>query len=95
MDNFISLRFLEFRNFIASFKHHSTNRGYIANIILLKSKSYYYYIHDNCFFEQMLDQKVFFFKMLVHGVAKGVNPVKQIQLGDDLKNPWIMFDIMS
>jgi hypothetical protein len=32
----------------------------------------------------MLNQKVFFFKMLVDGVAKGVNLVKQIQLGGDL-----------
>jgi hypothetical protein len=43
----------------------------------------------------MLNQKVFFFKMLVDGVAKGVNLVKQMQLGGDLENPWIMFDIMS
>jgi hypothetical protein len=56
----------------------------IENIILLKSNSCYYYIQNNCFFEQLLNQKVFFFKMLVDGVAKGVNPIKQIQLGGDL-----------
>jgi hypothetical protein len=33
----------------------------------------------------MLNQKVFFFKMSVDGVAKGVNPIKQIQLGGDLE----------
>jgi hypothetical protein len=32
-------------------------------------------------------KKFFFFKMLVDGVAKGVNPVKQMQLGGDLENP--------
>jgi hypothetical protein len=43
----------------------------------------------------MLNQKVFFFNMLVDGVAKGVNPVKQMQLGDDSENLWILFHIMS
>jgi hypothetical protein len=86
---------LEFRNLIASFKHHSTNRGYIDNILLLKPKSCYAYIKDGYFLEQMLNQKVFFFNMLVDGVAKGVNLVKQMQLGGDSENLWIMFHIMS
>ncbi len=95
MDNFMPLCFLEFRNLIASFKHHYANRGYIDNILLLKPKSCYDYIQDGCFLEQMLNQKVFFFDMLVDGVAKGVNPIKQMQLGGDSENLWIMFPIMS
>ncbi len=85
-------------NFVISL-HHSNTILPIEDILItffcLKPKSCYDYIQDGYFLEQMLNQKVFFFNMLVDGVAKGVNPVKQMQLGDDSENLWILFHIMS
>jgi hypothetical protein len=44
-------------------------------ILLLKSKSPYDYIQDNCFLRQMVGQKVFLFKMSLYGPTCGVDLV--------------------
>lgn len=49
MDKFIPLKSSNIFNFITSFKHYPTNRGYIDNILLLKFRSHYNYIQYNCF----------------------------------------------
>ncbi len=74
------------------FMHHPINRGYIDNIFLFKSKNRYNYTQDNCFLRQFSNQKVFLFKMSIDGVANSVDLVRQMQLGGDLENAWIMFD---
>ncbi len=58
MDNFMPLCFPNICNFIALFKRRLINNGYIDNIILLKSKSCYNYIKDNCFLGQFSNQNV-------------------------------------
>jgi len=77
----------DIHNFIASFKHHFFNRGYIDNILLLKSKSHYDYIKDDCFLDICQ-----IFKMCIDGVASGVTLVKKMQPSGDLENVWIIFD---
>ncbi len=62
MDNFMPLCFPNICNIVVLFKHHPTNRGYIDNIFLFKSKNRYNYIQDNCFLRQVSNQKVFLFK---------------------------------
>jgi hypothetical protein len=49
------------------------------------------YIHANVFLYQGKD-KVYVFKMLVDGPGSGVDLVKRMQLGGDLKNAWLIFD---
>jgi len=49
MNKFMPLCFPNICNLIASFKPHPPNKSYIDNILLLKSKSHYNYIQDNCF----------------------------------------------
>jgi len=44
MHNFAPLWFPNICNLITSFKHYPTNRWYIDNILLLKSKNHYNYI---------------------------------------------------
>jgi hypothetical protein len=46
---------------VAAFKHHAS-RGYIDNILELKSKSHYDYIQEHCFLGQVVGQKVFHFQ---------------------------------
>jgi len=62
------------------------------NIPLLKSKNPYDYIQNNCFLGQMVGQKVFMFKMLIYGLASGVDLVRCMQPSGDLYNCWLMFD---
>ncbi len=76
MDNSMPLCFPNICNLVVLFKCHPTNRGYIDNILLFKSKSSYNYIQNNCFFRQFSNQKVFLFKMSIDGVANGVDLVK-------------------
>jgi hypothetical protein len=49
MDKFIPLKSSNIFNFITSFRHYPTNRGYIDNILLLEFRSHYNYIQYNCF----------------------------------------------
>jgi hypothetical protein len=44
--------FSQCQKFVASFKHHLGNKGYIFNTLALKANSGYDYIQDNCFIEQ-------------------------------------------
>jgi hypothetical protein len=44
--------FSQCQKFVASFKHHLCNKGYIFSTLALKANSGYDYIQDNCFIEQ-------------------------------------------
>jgi hypothetical protein len=60
-------------------KHNAGTRNPIDNILFFKSNSRYDYIHDGCFFRQMVRQKVFLFKMLFYGPTSGVDLVRHMQ----------------
>jgi len=49
MDKFTTLCFPNIRNLVTLFKHHLDNKRYIDNILALKFRSVYDYIHDNSF----------------------------------------------
>jgi hypothetical protein len=75
----IQNKFCEFsypnvHNLVVSFKCHSGG-GYIDNILELKCKSQYDYIHECCFSRQVHGQKVFIIKMSINGLKNGVNLV--------------------
>jgi hypothetical protein len=46
------------------------------NIFFLKLKNPYDYIQDSCFLGQMVGQKVFLFKISLHGSTNGVDLVR-------------------
>jgi hypothetical protein len=50
------------------------------------------YIQYSCFLGQHAREKMFLFKMFVHGNGSGCESVKHMQLGANLQTTWIMFD---
>ena len=64
------------------------------SIMALKDYSGFKFIHDNKFPSQSKD-KVFVFKMSVDRLGSGVDLVKRMQLGGDLQDCWIMFDLVK
>jgi hypothetical protein len=48
------------------------------SIIALKVSNGYDYIHDNCFLGQQIGEKVFLFKMFMHGDGSGYDLMKHI-----------------
>jgi hypothetical protein len=83
MDKFITL--------VASFKHWPRNRGYVSSIFAFKANSGYYFIQDH-FLGQQTGEKMFLFKMPMHGDGNYCDLVKQMQPRGDLQTTWIMFD---
>jgi hypothetical protein len=92
MDKFSILASPNCRNFVSDSKRfvHS-GMSTMDNIIALKDHSGFKYVHDRGFREQSKD-KVFVFKMSVDLPGSGVDLVKCIHVGGDMKNLWIMFD---
>jgi hypothetical protein len=43
----------------------------------------------------MVGQKMFMFKMLLYGLASGVDLVRCMQPSGDLQNCWLMFDFVK
>jgi hypothetical protein len=66
MDKFITLFSSNIRNLVASFKHWPRNRGYVSSIFAFKANSGYYFIQDH-FLGQQTGEKIFLFKMPMHG----------------------------
>jgi hypothetical protein len=62
------------------------------SILTSKAFSPYDYIQDNCVLGQQIGQKVYHFKLLVEGDNCGIHLTRQMQLGGDLENTWMMFD---
>jgi hypothetical protein len=60
MDKFTTLCSPNVKNLMASFKHLLIARGFIDNILILKSKSPYDYIQDSCFLGQLSRKKCSF-----------------------------------
>jgi hypothetical protein len=77
---------------IASLKHCHGNLGSIDCILKLKALFSYNYIQNNCFFSQLVGQKVYLFKIFVDGVVFKFDLVWQTQPGDDMQNAWMMFN---
>ncbi len=77
--------FSQCQKFVASFKHHLGNKGYIFNTLALKANSGYDYIQDNCFIEQQLGEKKFMFKMSMDGGGSKCDLMKQMKPGNDLQ----------
>ncbi len=76
-DNFSELSLPNVCN-LTTFFQHCLGGGYIDSSLELKSRSQYDYIHECCFPGQVLEQKVFIFKMLINGVGSGTNLVTQM-----------------
>jgi len=76
MDKFIEFYFPNIRNLISSLKHRPRNQGYLFNILGLKYKSGYGYIHDNCFIDQQFGEKMSSFNMFMHRDPNGWDLVK-------------------
>jgi hypothetical protein len=56
-NKFQPMCYLNIQNLIPSFKHNASTKGFVDNIIFLKSKNPYDYIQENCFHGQMVGQK--------------------------------------
>ncbi len=67
MDKFLALSSPNVWNLVISFKHRPKNRRYIYNILVLKVNNGYCYNQDNCFPGQLTGEKMFLFKMSMHG----------------------------
>jgi hypothetical protein len=78
MDKFIALSSLNVWNVIASFMHRPGNKGYVFSIFSLKVNNGYYYIQDNYFLRQQIGEKMFVFKMSLHGDGRYFDLVKWI-----------------
>jgi len=51
-------------------------------------------IHNNVFLRQCKG-KVYIFKMLIEGPESGMNLEKRMQLGADLQNAWLIFNLVK
>jgi hypothetical protein len=71
--------------------HQPRNRGYVSSIFAFKANSGYYFIQDH-FLGQQTGEKIFLFKMPMHGDGNYCDLVKQMQPRGDLQTTWIMFD---
>jgi hypothetical protein len=71
MDKFVEFYFPNIKNLISSLKHHPRNQSYLFNIVGLKYKNGYNYIHDTCFLDQQFGEKMSLFNMSMHGDAIG------------------------
>ncbi len=78
MDKFITLFSPNVWNLIASFTHRLGNRGYVSSIFALKVNNGHYYIQDNYFLGQQIGEKMFMFKMSLHGNGSYFDLVKLI-----------------
>ena len=80
------------KNDVTSFKF-IRRFGVMDGIATLRGCSHWAYEQENKFLGQGSDSdKVFVFKMSEVGPGSGVHLVKQMQLGGDLQDVWIMFD---
>jgi hypothetical protein len=79
-------------NLIISLKHRPSNSNSLDCTLKLKAQSSYNYIQDNYFHGQHVGQKVYLFKMSVDGVISEFDLVREMQLGDDLQNVWMMLN---
>lgn len=92
MDKFNTLASQNCRNFISGSKHIVCNgMNTMDSIMVLKDHSEFKYIHDSKFPKQSKDT-MFVFKMFVYLPGSDVDFVKQVQVGGNFENPWIMFD---
>lgn len=78
MEKFLPFCSPNIQNMILTFQHHPGNKGYIDNILLLKSTSTYDYIQYSYFLGQLFGQKVFLFKMFLDSAKCGVDLVQQM-----------------
>jgi hypothetical protein len=76
MDKFITLFSPNVRNLDASFKHQLGNIAYVFNILVLKVNNGYCFILDGCFPRQQIGEKMFLFKIFVHGNGSGYDLIK-------------------
>ncbi len=90
MDKFIEFYFPNIRKLISFLKHHPRSQGYLFNILGLKYKNGYDYIHDNCFLDQQFGEKMSSFNMSMHGDVIGWDLVKQMKCDNNLQTCWIM-----
>jgi hypothetical protein len=74
-----------------SLSRSSSKRGAYDSIMAMQRYTRIEYIHANVFLGQGKD-KVYVFKILVDGPGSGVDLVKRMQPGGDLKNAWLIFD---
>jgi len=82
MDCFQYLSSPNIRNVISSFRSNNQG-GVIDNIMTMKKRSKFEFIHDSVFPGQG-KEKVYVFKMLTEGPGNGVDLVKRMQVGRDL-----------
>jgi hypothetical protein len=90
LDKFEHLSSPNLRNTISLYRS-GGKRGAYDNIMAMKTYTTIEYVHANIFPGQGRD-KVYVFKMLEDGPGSGVDLVKRMQPGGDLKNAWLMFD---
>jgi hypothetical protein len=90
LDKFEHLSSPNLQNTI-SLSRSGSKRGAYDSIMAIQRYTTIEYIHGNVFPGQGKD-KVYVFKMLVDRLGSGVDLVKRMQPGGDLKNAWLMFD---
>jgi hypothetical protein len=90
LDKFEHLSSPNLRNTISLYRS-GNKRGAYDSIMAMKTYTLIEYVHDNVFQGQGKDM-VYVFKMLEDGPRSGVDLVKRMQPGGDLKNTWFMFD---
>jgi hypothetical protein len=92
MDKFSTLAFPNCRNFVSGSKCFVRSKmKTMDSIMALKDHYAFKFVYGSRFPGQLKD-KVFVFKMSVDLPRNGVELVKRMQVGGDMKNSWIMLD---
>ena len=92
MDKFNTLASLNCHNFVSGLKRFvHTGMGTKNSIMVLKDHSTFKFVSGSWFPTPSKD-KMFVFKMSVDLPDNGVELVKKMQVGKDMKNSWIIFD---
>ena len=90
LDKFKHLSSPNLRNTISLYRS-GVKRGAYDSIMAIEMYTTIEYVHGNAFPGQGKD-KMYIFKMLEDGPGSGMDLVKRMQLGGDLKNAWLMLD---
>jgi len=70
---------------VASFKHWLGNKQYVYNILAFKVNNGYDYTQDSCFLGQQTKEKMFLFKIFVHGDGSGSDLMQWMQPSGNLQ----------
>lgn len=92
MDKFNALSSLNCHNFVSGSEHFVGSRmDMIHSIMILRDHSGFNYVYSSIFLGRF-QVEIIVFKMLVDLPWSGVNCVKCMQVGRDMKNYWVLFD---